>query len=204
MIQHLRSWIVVLIALCSSPGSAADAPAFLAKGEVLRGAFDQERHLAGFAAPLRSSGHFVLSPDRGLIWQVETPFPIVTVITPIGLIQRAGGAVIMNMAASRMPMAGPLRTMLTGMLSGEWTKLGDQFAVTRSGTDAGWRVELKPRAGARDMMIDSMTVVGARFAEQVKILRPGGDSESLTFRDQKISAGPLSQDELALLNSAGK
>jgi hypothetical protein len=40
----------------------------LAAGETLRGRFVQERFLKGFAAPLRTEGHFVLSPRRGLIW----------------------------------------------------------------------------------------------------------------------------------------
>src|SRR5215475_1777275 len=75
------SWI--LGALGSGwAGPPVEGTARLREGQILRGHFEQERHLEGFQAPVKSTGTFLLVPGRGLVWRTEAPFAVTTVISP--------------------------------------------------------------------------------------------------------------------------
>lgn len=178
----------------------AGPTATLAEGQILRGRFVQERHLQGFAAPLRSEGHFVLASGHGLIWQAEKPFAITTVITAAGLVQEAAGAPPMRLTAARLPFLSRLYDMFEGALAGDWRTLAGDFTVTRTGDDRHWRVELAPRKGEDPVTpIHALTLEGGRFVDRIEMTKPGGDVDDLTLTGQTLSTGPLAADETALL-----
>ncbi len=93
--------------------AAGPAP-FLTTGQVLRGRFVQERHMRGFNAPLRSEGHFVLAPGKGLIWRAEKPFSVTTIITAAGLVQEAGGTETLHLPSAKLPFLSRLYDLLGG------------------------------------------------------------------------------------------
>lgn len=178
----------------------------LAPGAVLRGGFVQERHLKGFKAPLRSDGHFVLMPGRGLIWRVEKPFAITTVITAAGLVQQVGGNETLRLAAARLPFLSHLYDMLGGALGGDWHALESDFIVERSGNAAHWQVHLTPRKtdDTLAMPFSAIAATGARFVETVEMTKPDGDADVLSFVDQVLDGSPLSPEESTALDSLGK
>ncbi len=184
--------------------AAADGPSpGLEAGQVLRGRFVQERHLKGFKAPLRSEGHFVLAPGRGLIWRAEKPFAVTTAITAAGLVQQAGGAETLRLPSSRLPFLARLYDMLGGALAGDWRALGGDFTVARSGDDKRWQVALIPRnTDDLAMPFRSIAIAGDRFVEHVEMTKPDGDTEGLTFFDQTLST--LAADDAAALDDVGK
>lgn len=204
-----RRSILGLLALTPilSPIARATEPGpGVAAGEVLRGGFVQERHLKGFNTPLRSKGRFVLMPSRGLIWRVEKPFPITTIITAAGLLQQVGGHETMRLAAARLPFLSHLYDMLGGTLGGDWHALEADFVVERSGDPAHWQVHLTPRRTDDVLIMPFAAIVatGGRFVETVEMTKPGGDADVLSFADQVLSDAPPSIDEVAALAGTGK
>lgn len=184
---------------------AARTVTILPQGQVLRGRFVQERHLRGFDAPLRSEGSFVLMPGQGLIWRVETPFAITTVITVAGLVQDIDGAETLRLPATRLPFLPRLYSMLSGALSGDWQTVEPDFTIARSGSDARWQVDLTPRRpDAIGLPLRGIAVTGSRFVDRVRIDRPDGDFEQLMFLDQTLSPAPLGAEEAAALASIGR
>ncbi|HEV2676107.1 MAG TPA: outer membrane lipoprotein carrier protein LolA [Aliidongia sp.] len=178
----------------------------LAAGSVLRGGFVQERHLKGFNAPLRSDGHFVLVPGRGLIWHVEKPFAITTVITAAGLVQQVGGNETLRLAAARLPFLSHLYDMLGGALGGDWHALETDFIVERSGDAARWQARLTPRKAddTLAMPFAKIAATGGRFVETVEMTKPDGDADTLSFVDQVLNGTPLTAEEATALDSPGK
>lgn len=203
-----RSLLVLLASMPirSLAASAAGPDRHIAPGEVLRGGFVQERHLKGFNAPLRSDGHFVLVPGRGLIWRVEKPFAITTVITSAGLVQQVGGSETMRLAAARLPFLSHLYNMLGGALGGDWHALETDFLVERSGDPAHWQVRLTPRKADDTLAMPFAAIVaeGGRFVETVEMTKPDGDADVLRFVDQVLNGAPLSAEEATALDSLGK
>jgi hypothetical protein len=200
-----RRWFLgALATLAGMRLAAAQAPYSGVKpGEVLRGRFRQERTIKGFDRPLVSTGDFVLAPGHGLIWRTETPFAIITVITPSGLVQQVGGVETNRLSTARLPFLANLYDMLGGALSGDWHALRTQFDVTQHGDAARWDLVLVPRSGPdpATMPFRSITLQGGRFLDQVSIVRPGDDSDQLRFTDQALGAGGLSQAETALFST---
>lgn len=198
----MKRLIAILAVLAAYPALAAET---LNEGQVLRGAFVQERFLKGFQAPLKSEGHFTLAPGRGLIWRTEAPFAVTTIMSPAGLVQEVKGNETMRLPAARLPFMSKLYTMLGGALTGNWKALEDIFAVERGGTENAWTLHLTPRrADDPTMPVRAIDVRGGRFVEEVEIAKPDGDRDRLTFRDQLLKAEPPTADEAALLASAGR
>jgi hypothetical protein len=178
----------------------------LAGGEALRGRFVQERFLKGFAAPLRTEGHFVLSPGRGLIWSAESPFAITTVITPAGLTQDVQGTPGLRMTAAQLPFLSRLYAVLGGALAGDWKALDGLFVSERASLNPAdrdrWRMILVPlNAGDAAMPFSRITVTGDRFVGTVQLDKRDGDQDRLTFLDQALVTGPLAEGETRLLDS---
>ena len=197
--------MIRLLLLLAALACAAPAQAQPAGEPVLRGTFVQERHLQGFSAPIRSEGRFVLAAGRGLIWQLERPFNVTTVITPGALVQYANGAETLRLPTSRIPALGRLYDMLGGALAADWRGLEDEFTVTRRQDGAAQQVFLVPKGPVDPASpIKSITARTARFIEQVVIERPSGDVDRLDFGNQVLSHGAPSAEEAALLAQAAK
>ena len=192
---------LILAALAALPVPAGAATTLTA-GQVLRGKFVQERHLHGFDTPLRTEGVFVLALGHGLIWRAQSPFAITTVITAAGIVQQVDGTETLRLPAARLPFLARLYGMLSGALSGDWQALEPDFKIVRSGDAAGWQTGLIPRRpDAVGMPFREITVSGSRFVEQVRIDKPDGDFEHLSFLDQTLSSAPLRAEESSTLAS---
>jgi hypothetical protein len=205
----IRLLVAVSLLIAAPVAARADGHGLgqsLGRGDVLRGAFVQQRLLKGFDAPLRSEGHFVLAAGRGLIWRVEKPFAITTVITSAGLVQQAGGSETMRLASARLPFLSHLYDMLGGALSGDWRALEADFSAARSGGADHWQVRLTPRKTDDPiaMPFSAIAATGGRFVETVQMSKPDGDSDTLTFAEQVLNGAPLDSGEIAALGSLGK
>lgn len=195
----------LLLALAPPIHAQQTFMATLAPEESLRGRFVQERHLAGFGAPLRSEGLFLLRRDRGLIWHGEKPFDATTVITSAGLLQEVDGTEANRMSTAQMPLLARFYDMLGSALSGDWTSMQRAFVVTQSGDQQAWVVELRPRrADAEVVPIEAMTISGGSFVNTVEIRKPGGDWDRITFLDQVVTQGQLSDEDARLFDAAGR
>ncbi|HEX4081047.1 MAG TPA: outer membrane lipoprotein carrier protein LolA [Rhizomicrobium sp.] len=193
-----------LALLANSPVVAQPSAAEpLTTGEILRGRFILERHLAGFDKPLRSEGIFSLIPRHGLIWHAQKPFETTTVITTAGISVRANGQETMRLLASRLPGIDHLYEVLEDAVSGNIGALQEDFSVTSSSDAKGWHLVLTPRHPnlPATSQIGHLTITGGRFVEQVDIERTGGDVDDLTFLDQAEQPGPPTADENALLGA---
>jgi Outer membrane lipoprotein carrier protein LolA-like len=194
------------LSVAATPLAHTQQPArVLSPQESLQGRFVQERYLKGFAAPLRSEGRFLLRKERGLIWRGEKPFETVTVITPAGLLQEVDGTEASRISTAQLPFLGRFYDMLNGALSGDWTGMQRTFTVTRHGDTQAWTIELRPhRADADVVPIEAMIISGGSFVDSVDIRKAGGDWERLTFLDQTLVAGPVSDEDARLFDSAGR
>jgi hypothetical protein len=176
----------------------------LKNGEVLRGRFVQERFLVGFSKPVVSEGSFALLPGFGLIWQAESPFPVMTVITGNGLVQSVDGSEIARLTASRLPFLPRLYDMLSGALTGNFLALENEFSVTSAADGRFMRLRLEPKRAdaASALAIVSLDIFIDRFVERVEISKPGGDRDRLIFKNQILHKGEPTNAELRALGAA--
>jgi hypothetical protein len=203
MICHL--FLILLSLFVPSDAFATDMDlgrVMIGNSDVLRGRFIEEKHLKGFNGPMHSEGHFMVAPGHGVIWNVEKPFATTTVITPAGLVQSIGGVNVMHLPAQKIPFMLHLYEMLGGVLAGNWKALETDFNVTHSGDNQNWQVTLLPRRTDNPAMpFSSIAVTGHQFVETVVLLKPDGDSDTLTFLQEALSSKPPSAAEKLTFNS---
>lgn len=189
------SYLIAFL-ICVSTAQADPRP--LGPGESLRGRFVQERFLTGFEHPARSEGSFLLAPGQGLIWKVETPFAIITAITPTGLVQSVNGRETLRLDSARMPFLSHLYEMMTGTLTGDWSAVDANFRVSREGDV----VILTPNHEGTPL-----PTIHAHVRENVDAVdmeRPGGDRDHLRFDHQQVGSAPLSLAEIEIFRSANR
>ena len=74
MLVRLPSVLLCALMLVAAPRVQAADPAIdaitqaVARPDVLRGQFSQEKQVSGFRNPLRSQGRFVVARQHGVIW----------------------------------------------------------------------------------------------------------------------------------------
>lgn len=207
--RFLWSLIFGIAGMSSFPfaASAGDiATQTLAVGQVLRGHFIQERKLAGFANPLKSSGSFVLVPGTGLIWRGEKPFANTTVISSDGILQIANNQVSLRLPASRLPGLSHLYVTLGAAVSGNIKPLQQTFSVTQQSGGAQWKIVLKPLhpENAAMSQIKSLVLAGGKFVDSAEIDKGGGDVDQITFLDQHAGNADLTADEKSLFQALHK
>jgi hypothetical protein len=191
----------VIIGIAASLGApVVEAQVLLQPNEILRGRFTQDRHLKGFARPIRSEGSFTLVPGRGLIWKTEKPLAATTVITPAGLLQVADGQELTRLPTSRLPFLARLFDILGAALGGEWSGMAGSFAVAQVREADGTRLTLTPIAKDESALsrIQSIVVKAGRFAETVDIRRGDDDFDRITFSHQIADTSVLTDDEKSL------
>lgn len=174
----------------------------LAPSQSLHGRFTQSRNLKGIAAPLKSSGSFVLSPGKGLIWRVESPIQTTTVITPAGIRQIINGNEVQRIEAAKVPFVAHFYDMMNGALMGDWTAMRHDFAVSTTGDRRAWRTVLTPLRPNDPIagMLASIVISGGQMVDSVDINRANGDSEQIRFMYQVVSTA-LSTEGANLLDN---
>jgi len=172
----------------------------LREGQLLRGRFEQERYLEGFQTPLKSSGTFLLVPERGLVWRTELPFAITTVIGPGGLMQEVRGRETTRIPAAKLPFMSKLYAMLSGTMTGDWSALASTFKVVRTPEAKGWNLRLTPlEADDPNLPIQAIHARGFRLLAEIELVKPHGDRDRLVFLNQKIETAQPAAQEAALL-----
>jgi hypothetical protein len=193
--------IVSLSSVCFA--QLAIGPA-LAPGQTLHGRFEQTRSLKGISSTLKSEGTFVLAPGRGLIWRIEDPIQMVTIISPAGIWQIINGSEVQSIDAAKVPFIVHFYNMLDGALVGDWIAMRRDFAVQTKGDRAAWRTVLTPVRPNDPIagLLASIVITGGKMVDGVEISRSNGDSERIGFLDQSVSGVPLSAEDTRLLNNS--
>jgi hypothetical protein len=172
----------------------------LGAGEVLKGRFAQQRFLQGFDAPLNSTGSFILAPHRGLVWSSETPFALVTVMGPGGLVQRVVGGATTRYPSSRLPLLAQLYEVFSAALSGDWEKLDTLFNVKRTSSGNGWEITLTPHRSDSRLPLSYVQVRGDHYVDAVEVMRVNGDRDRMEFSQQTPSHEPIVGEASELLS----
>ena len=196
----MKSLVLLVSLLLGMTASASDlvagVRARLEDAPLLRGEFEQKKTVAGFKKPLVSRGGFVLSREKGVLWDTRVPFASTLTLTRTSLSaeQGAGGAAY-HLDASREPALAAMNALLFALLSGDVATLSTRFRVEGElvGAD-GWKLALTPTDAGLARVFRSIQLEGDRFVRSVRLEETRGDSSVIQF-DKLAKAPPLSDTE---------
>ncbi len=200
-----------LLALCALPlilagmRVGAVAPVDLAAGvrdrllnaQVLRGQFEQTKHVAGFKKPLISKGDFLVAKERGVLWQTREPFPGVLRLTRNEIRATQNGEVAFRLDASSEPSVSVINGVLFSLLNGDVAALDQHFQIDGELRGAAWHLKLTPKDANMAKLMQRIELDGDKFVRRIDIVEGNGDDTSIDLTGQSSQPAALSSDESA-------
>ncbi|UOV05384.1 outer membrane lipoprotein carrier protein LolA [Pseudoxanthomonas sp. F37] len=204
-IRDLLITLALAVAWAVPPAPAAAAEplarvrAQVAQVPLLRGEFSQEKQVAGFRNPLRSSGRFLLARDKGVLWTTLVPFPSETVITQDRILSRQrDGSRRVEVDGRQQPGLRNVNAMMFALMSGDTKALTAAFEVKEEAADGkGWRMTLSPRSRQLAQAFTSVRLAGDRYVREVELREANGDVTRLHFKAMSEAPATLTRDEAA-------
>ena len=191
---------LVMLAMVAPVFAATDVEAIkqrVAKVDVLRGEFTQEKQVAGFKNPLRSQGRFVLAQDHGVVWTTLKPFPSEVVVTRDRILSRqSDGSSRVELDGRQQPAMRSVNAIMFALMSGDAQALSAQFTVKVEVLPGNaWRMQLTPRSAMLGKVFAQLTLSGDRYVREVQINEANQDVTRIHFADMSDTPAALSADE---------
>ena len=171
--------------------AAPGVQARLATPAVLRGGFQQEKHLAGFQRPLRSSGRFLLVRGRGIAWDTQAPFASEAVLSQGRLFTRLpDGRTQVLLDGAQSPGAAAANALLLALLAGDLDVLARDFELRETVDGDAWTLDLVPRPGPLARAFVHLTLSGDRHVREVDFEESNGDRTRIRFEAVEEADAP--------------
>lgn len=192
--------VLVMLAVVAPALAATDVEAVkqrVAKVDVLRGEFTQEKRVAGFKNPLRSQGRFVLAQDHGVIWTTLKPFPSEVVVTRDRILSRqSDGSSRVELDGRQQPAMRSVNAIMFALMSGDAQALSAQFTVKVEVLPGNaWKMQLTPRSAMLGKVFAQLTLSGDRYVREVQINEANQDVTRIHFAGMSDTPATLSTDE---------
>jgi outer membrane lipoprotein-sorting protein len=156
--------------------------AHLAQAKGVRAQFTQTQTLAAMKQPLVSTGSLVFFRERGVIWQIDTPYKATYAITDSGVSEvNANGQRTNTNGGSGVRGVAQVSRMMRAMLGGDLSALYAQFDVRADGTAAQWRMQLTPNQPQLAQSIKGLEMGGGDYLQALRITLANGDVTRIDF-----------------------
>lgn len=174
-----------------NPALVSQVAAHLAQAHGVRAQFTQTQTLAAMKQPLVSTGSLLFFRERGVIWQIDTPYKATYVITDAGVAEvDANGKRVTTHGAQGARGVAQVSKMMRAMLGGDLSALYSQFDVQADGSVAQWRMQLKPNQPQLAQSIKGLQMSGGDFLQSLRITLANGDLTQLDFRNSTVVSEP--------------
>lgn len=176
---------IISLAVPRAPGDTvlSRIERMISHSAVVCGDFEQSKTLVGLRLPVRSSGRFCVTNERGVLWDTQAPFPSTVVLTRDEVVESQGGKVTSRVTTSTEPGIPIISGLLFSVLGGDLEQLRTQFDIDAVVEAATWRARLTPKDAGMRRVIGSIQLTGGGFVRQVTIAEASGDRTVITFTD---------------------
>lgn len=160
----------------------------LAEAKGIRAQFTQTQTLAAMNRPLVSTGSLVFFRERGVIWQIDTPYKATYVISDAGVIEvnASGQRVNTNRQPQGARGVAQVSKMMRAMLGGDLSALYSQFDVKADGSPSQWRMQLTPNQPQLAQAIKGLQMEGGDYLKTLRISLANGDVTQIEFANSKV------------------
>lgn len=171
--------LVTLFSPLALAFSESELVAQLQKPNSVQGNFTQQRFLKSLTKPIESKGQFTLVSQKGLLWQMQTPFTNHLRVTQDGIMQWNGSEWVGN---HKLGQAEQIRLFL-GLLSGDISSLKSQFDLTLSGKRENWTLTLVPNSLLMKQIFNQIQIRGDENVKQIELDEKQGDKTKILFEN---------------------
>ncbi|CAN7351756.1 outer membrane lipoprotein carrier protein LolA [Caballeronia sp. LjRoot34] len=169
-------------ASASNTGLVSQIAGHLAQAKGVRAQFTQTQTLSAMKQPLVSTGSLIFFRERGVIWQIDTPYKATYVITDTGVSEvNSSGQRTNSNSGSGVRGVAQVSRMMRAMLGGDLSALYAQFDVHADGTPAQWRMQLTPNQPQLAQSIKGLEMSGGDYLQALRITLANGDVTRIDF-----------------------
>jgi hypothetical protein len=167
----------------------------IAQNHVVEGTFTQKKHVQRLSKDFVSQGRFIFAVDKGILWDVLTPFPSTTIMTRDRLVQRTPGGRTSVLDGAANPVFRRFADTLQAVFSGDLKAIEEEFDLFFDDRqEVPWRLGLVPRDSVVRAVISSMEIAGDVYVGELIVKEAGADTVRYSFSDVRTPAA-LSADE---------
>lgn len=160
---------------------------------AVQGPFIQEKHLRALPQPLTSQGHFVLSRELGLLWQLQTPLQQDYRIDANGIARRTAHGWQQQPGQG---VAAQQSRLFLAVLSGDHSGLAENFQLSLTGTAQAWQLTLTPRSLLLQQIFRQINIAGGALVERIELQETQGDSTLLRMPHSQPEASLSAEERL--------
>ncbi len=186
--------VVIASSALAAPTAAEQVNKRLTPFDTLHATFVEEKRVEGLTKPLKSTGRLVYDRPKGLLWLVEKPLASQTLMTPTRLVQRVKGRVTVALDVAAQPSMQVISRLFVASLTGDWSTLDADFAITGEVKPDSWKMVLTPKGGLFSKVAKRLEITGNTAIDKVDLFELSGDMTTTTFAGQVFNA-PLTPDE---------
>jgi len=193
LFRYLGACGALLLGAAALPAQAFDLNDLqqqLQATPVVRGQFVQQKFLRSLPQPLTSNGVFVLSADRGLLWELRVPLFQDLLITADGIYRRGDGG--KWQALPQQIGSGRETRLFLAVLAGDTKGLQDNFDMQVSGSAGAWQLVMTPKSSLLKQIFQDIRINGGKLVERIELRETQGDRTVMEMKnaraDNKLNA----------------
>ncbi len=154
--------------------------------KTLSGKFSQTKRLLDLDVALQSSGNFVFSAKKGMLWQTLAPAKSTILLNPDAIFFfDSNGALSQKIEIGGNNTAAEISQIVREIMLGEFSKLEKTFAETATCNGDKWTLTLAAKDKSGAFPFEKITISGnARFAEKIVFdSEKNSESTEICFSD---------------------
>jgi hypothetical protein len=152
----------------------------LAKRPWIKGAFKQTRKVQGLEKSFVTQGDFLFVREKGVYWNIVSPFKATYVFTEKGNAQIVDGKKNVIDARER-PYYEQISNMIKTLSSGEVMSLREFYDLFFQGAPEKWQVGLVAREDMLKKATAEMTISGDQYIRKIAFRDENDNSTSIVF-----------------------
>ena len=156
----------------------------IASHKVIKAYFTQTKKISRLSRTFNSTGKMIFAADRGLLWEVISPFPSTTIITSNSLVQKSASGKISTLSVGDNDTFKRFSSTIQAIFKGDFPEIERDFKIYFFKASPGtWIIGLKPRDKTLRDIIFSIEIQGTVDLEKFILTESNGDTVSYEFTD---------------------
>ena len=168
----------------------------LSEHKITKGNFNQIKMIKKLKREIKSSGIFLISVDKGVLWNTQKPLKSSMAITKDGIIQTNAQGKKNVVATGGNAIFEQVSGLLTSLFDGNFDEINKNFDIEFIGSAESWNVNLVPKDSSVKNFIESIEMVGSDKIDAMILHESGGDFTKYEFSNQ-IFPDSLTSEELS-------
>ena len=160
----------------------------LAEKPIVKGNFEQEKHLNRLNRSLLSSGNFIIATKKGMVWETLKPFPSTMIMGNDFIMQSRPDGRKSVLSAQGNETFTQMADVISMVFSGQSQGLLKNFEIYFSGSVSDWNMGLLPKNSVFASFIMKITMGGNSAIGSIRLFEPGGDTTSYTLLNHTYPA----------------